>query len=84
MSFFGKPGKFLARYESFLSASVRSEKFMHSKENRTFYQNNNNNNNNLIIYIALFTCADQKRFTVISLKTIKVYIIIHKQLKPKR
>ena len=46
--------------------------------------NNNNNNNNLIIYIALFTCADQKRFTVISLKTIKVYIIIHKQLKPKR
>ena len=48
------------------------------------YNNNNNNNNNLKIYIALFTCADQKRFTVISLKTIKVYIIIHKQLKPKR
>ena len=38
----------------------------------------------IIIYIALFTCADQKRFTVISLKTIEVYIIIHKQLKPKR
>ena len=53
-------------------------------EERASEQNNNNNNNNLIIYIALFTCADQKRFTVISLKTIKVYIIIHKQLKPKR
>ncbi len=42
--------------------------------------NNNNNHNNLIIYIALFTCADQKRFTVISLKTIKS-IHIHKTTK---
>ena len=61
----------------------RSLKIVNTAVTRTDFTDNNNNNN-LIIYIALFTCADQKRFTVISLKTIKVYIIIHKQLKPKR
>ena len=72
--------------ENFLKYGSQLKSLLYSKVeiNHRRITNNNNNNNNLIIYIALFTCADQKRFTVISLKTIKVYIIIHKQLKPKR